>query len=130
VPIHRQRRTYPSVLTLLAISLTAGCMVVPKTTSTYNADCRMVQKHITLEAQQVGAVANCRNNAECTGLLAFYGVVAAASAVVSGSVAVVGNVAYWLEKQGQCNRQGANQPEPKPASASPQVRALTVRSEA
>jgi hypothetical protein len=30
------------------------------------------------------------------------GVVAVASAVVSGSIAVVGNVVYWLERQGQC----------------------------
>jgi hypothetical protein len=30
--------------------------------------------------------------------------VAATSAVISGSVVVLGNVAYWLEKQGQCNR--------------------------
>lgn len=31
-------------------------------------------------------------------------VVAAASAAVSGSIAVVGNVVYWLERQGQCFR--------------------------
>jgi hypothetical protein len=30
------------------------------------------------------------------------GVVSAASAVVTGSVVVVGNVVNWLEKQGQC----------------------------
>jgi hypothetical protein len=30
------------------------------------------------------------------------GAVAAASAVVSGSVVVVGNSVYWLESQGSC----------------------------
>jgi hypothetical protein len=30
------------------------------------------------------------------------GAVAAASVVVSGSIVVVGNVVYWLEKQGKC----------------------------
>jgi hypothetical protein len=35
-------------------------------------------------------------------LLVATGVVAATSAVVSGSIAVVGNVVYWFERQGQC----------------------------
>jgi hypothetical protein len=101
-------------------------MIVPRTISTYNADCRVVEKHITLEAQQVGAVASCRNNTECAGLLAFYGVVAAASAVVSGSVAVVGNAAYWLEKQGQCNPQANDQKPTEPAMQTSQVQASAV----
>jgi hypothetical protein len=37
-------------------------------------------------------------------IVAVAGVTAAASAVVSGSIAVVGNVVYWLERQGRCER--------------------------
>jgi len=69
-------------------------MVVPRTTSKYNSECQVVERRVSLEAQQVGPIGGCRNNAECTGLLAVDGLVAAGSAVVSGSVAVVGNVAY------------------------------------
>lgn len=89
---------------ILVGALVSGCVVVPQTTATYDPDCRVVEKHISLAAQEVAALGICRNSSECAGLLAFYGVVAAASAVVSGSVALVGNVAYWLEKQGQCQR--------------------------
>ena len=103
-PVPRLQHTrFGGSLALFLVLLVQGCMVVPRTVSTYNAKCQVIERHVTLEAQQVGAVASCRNNTECAGLLAFYGVVAAASAVVSGSVAVVGNVAYWLERQGQCN---------------------------
>ena len=35
-------------------------------------------------------------------MLASAGLVTAASAVVSGSIALVGNVIYWFEKQGRC----------------------------
>lgn len=89
---------------ILVCALVSGCVVVPQTTATYDPECRVVEKRISLAAQEVAAIGICRNNSECAGLLAFYGVAAAASAVVSGSVALVGNVAYWLEKQGQCQR--------------------------
>jgi hypothetical protein len=101
-----------TALTAVTLASIAGCMVVPRTVSSYNADCQVVERHMTLEAQQIGALARCHNNAECATLLAVYGLVAATSAVVSGSVAVVGNVAYWIEKQGQCTRPPASQGAP------------------
>ena len=33
------------------------------------------------------------------------GATAAASAIVSGSIVIVGNVVYWFEKQGRCLRE-------------------------
>lgn len=102
---------------LVGCLLVSGCMVLPRTTSTYDADCQAVRRQVTLEAQQVGPVGACRSGPECTGLLAFYGLVAAGSAVVSGSVAVVGNVAYWLEHQAQCRR-GAPAPQGQASAAS------------
>ena len=35
-------------------------------------------------------------------MLVSAGVVAAASAVISGSIMVAGNLVYWLERQGGC----------------------------
>lgn len=103
---------------LLLSSLVSGCMVVPHTTRTYNAECNVIEKRVTLESQQVQALGQCRGNAECTGLLAGYGLLAVGSVVVSGGVAVVGNVAYWLEERAQCLSSGSqDQDKGKPAAA-------------
>lgn len=96
------RRTV--ALCLLVCALASGCMVVPHTTATADPDCAVVRKRVHLSVQEVEALGICRSSAECAGLLAFYGFAAAASLVVSGSMAVVGNVAYWLEAQAQCRR--------------------------
>ena len=82
----------------------SGCVVVARTTETYDPSCQVVTHHVELEARQIAVIGNCRNNAECTGMLVVTGVIAGASAVISGSIAVVGNVVYWMEKQGQCLR--------------------------
>jgi hypothetical protein len=107
-------------LALLLSSLASGCMVVPRTTRTYNAECNVIEKRVTLESQQVEALGQCRGNAECTGLLAGYGLLAVGSVVVSGGVAVVGNVAYWLEERAQCLSSGTpGHDDPKPATPGP-----------
>lgn len=93
-----------------ALSLVlAGCVMVPRTVESYDPHCRMVAKRMTLEAWQVASLGGCSNEG-CAMLLAAAGVTAAASAVVSGSIAVIGNVVYWLERQGQCAPAGAVRP--------------------
>ena len=87
---------------VLSSGLTA-CIVVPRTTQTYDPDCQIYVRQMTLEAQQIGYFAGCANDG-CVVLLATAGVIAAGSAVVSGSIAVVGNVVYWAEKQQRCIR--------------------------
>jgi hypothetical protein len=89
---------YPALA--LAAALTA-CVVVPRTDSVYDEECKLVHRQMVLEVQQVGYFGGCSNDG-CVALLVGLGVVAVASAVVSGSIAVVGNVVYWLERQGQC----------------------------
>jgi hypothetical protein len=86
---------------LAIVALLAACVVVPRTDSVYDHDCQMLRRQMTLEVQQIGAFGGCSNDG-CVALLVGAGVVAAASAVVSGSIAVVGNVVYWIERQGQC----------------------------
>jgi hypothetical protein len=75
--------------------------VVPRSTASYDRECKVVAKHMELEVVQIGSLMGC-SQADCAYLLALAGATAAASAVVSGSIAIVGNVVYWLEKQGQC----------------------------
>ena len=87
-----------SVISAVFIS---GCIYLPQTSTTYNAECKIDERHMTLEGRQVAEIANCSNEG-CTAMLIAAGVVSAATAVVSGSVVVAGNVVYWLEKKGQC----------------------------
>lgn len=84
-------------------ALLCGCVVVPRTTERYDADCRTVAKQVELEVVQIAAIRGCSGR-ECGVLLAAAGATAAVSAVVSGSIAVAGNVVYWLENQGRCLR--------------------------
>ncbi len=90
---------------ILLVSL-GGCIVVPRTISTYNSGCELVSRRVELQPVQVQVVEHCGGN-ECALLLAGFGVVAAASAVVSGSIAVAGNVVFWMEEQGRCVRKPA-----------------------
>ena len=63
-----------------------------------------MRKKKVLKLEQTGPIANCSNDA-CALLLASYGLVTAASFVVSGSIVVVSNTVYWLEKQSDCEPQ-------------------------
>jgi len=79
----------------------AACVYVPRTTEVYDAGCQIRARHMTLDLQQVGGFAGCSNQG-CAVLLVTLGAVTVASAVVSGSIVVAGNVVYWFERQGQC----------------------------
>jgi hypothetical protein len=84
-----------------AVVLLQGCVYLPETRTWYDEQCQIYSKHMTLRAHQVGAIGSCAGR-DCVGVLAIFGVVGAASAVVSGSIVVVGNTVYWLEKNGKC----------------------------
>lgn len=89
-------------LCIAALAL-AGCVVVPQTREVYDPDCQVHHKQIVLEAAVIGHFGSCGGDA-CAAAMATFGIVAVATAVVSGSIAVVGNVLYWAEKQGRCVR--------------------------
>lgn len=89
----------------------SGCIVVARSADVYDPACKTTVKQVVLETEVVGAVAPCRNDG-CLVLLASMGIISAASAVVAGSVAIVGNIAYWVERGGQC-------PADAPAPSSP-----------
>lgn len=96
----------------LAISTTlSGCIVVARSADVYDPKCRTYVKQVVLETEVIGAIGSCRNDS-CAVLLASMGIISAASAVVAGSVAIVGNIAYWAERGGQCP---ADAPPPGPA---------------
>jgi hypothetical protein len=81
----------------------SACVVVPQTREVYDADCRTLTRQMTLETAVIGGFQSCSGDG-CAAMLAAMGAVTAASMVVSGSIALVGNVVYWFERQGRCNR--------------------------
>lgn len=87
--------------TLIVAAALAGCVVMPTTVTGYDPQCRATTRHMTLEVTQVGAIARCSNQ-ECAALVLVAAGVTAATAVVSGSIAVVGNVVYWAEERAGC----------------------------
>ena len=90
---------------LAAVILGGGCVFYPQTTLKYDPACDTLQRHMTLNSTQVEAFVGCHDRA-CAELLVLAGVVSAASFVVSGSIAVVGDIVYWLEAQAQCGKAG------------------------
>lgn len=95
-------RLLPALLAM-ALASAGGCVFLPETTSAYDPACDVVRRHMMLKPHQVDAFVGCQNE-RCGALLVLAGAVTAASVVVSGSVAVVGDAVYWLEAQGQCRR--------------------------
>jgi hypothetical protein len=81
-------------------ALTA-CIVLPVTHEVYDPQCQVIARHMDLQPVQIAAIQGCSNQG-CAMLLAAAGATAAVSAVVSGSIVVVGNVVYWFERQGRC----------------------------
>ena len=80
-----------------------GCIVVPQTREVYDFNCKVLTKEVVLETAVIGRFQGCAGEG-CVALLVATGAVTAATAVVSGSIALVGNVAYWIERQGRCSR--------------------------
>ena len=91
-----------ALIAAIASLLLAACVVVPQTREVYDTQCRTMRKQMTLETAVVGGFQSCSGDG-CVALLAAMGAVTAASAVVSGSIALAGNVVYWFERQGRCN---------------------------
>jgi len=92
-------------LALACLALQA-CVVVPQTRDVYDPECMVMKRQMTLEVAALGSFQSCGGDA-CMAMLVALGAVTAATAVVSGSVALVGNMVYWFERQGQCARPAA-----------------------
>ena len=99
------RMRVPRALCAALVASLQACVVVPRTTEVYDERCRVASKQMDLEAVQIAAIQGCSNSG-CGVLLAAAGAPAVASTVISGSIVVVGNVVYWLEKQGRCQPEG------------------------
>jgi hypothetical protein len=86
----------------LALPLLSSCIVVPRTVEVYDPECQVVARHMDLQSVQVGYIAGCSNQG-CATLIVAAAATVTASAIISGSIVVIGNTVYWFEKQGRCN---------------------------
>ena len=105
--IHFPARSLRVFTALVIGGAVQGCVFLPHVTTSYDAECQVVAKHVELKPVQIAVLAECRNE-DCGALLVLAGVTAAGSAVLSGSVAIVGNAVYWLERQGNCAKRRAD----------------------
>jgi hypothetical protein len=91
-----------TLCSVLAVSsLASACIVVPRTEANYDPDCNVTTHRMVLDTKQVGGVNDCSYRKDCVAIVLGLGVTAA-SAIVSGSIAVVGNVVYWAEERVGC----------------------------
>jgi hypothetical protein len=88
---------------VLPLASLSACVYVPITTAVYDEGCQVMSREMHLEPVQMGAIRGCSNEG-CALILVALGATAAATAVISGSIVVAGNVVYWFEKQGSCRR--------------------------
>ncbi len=79
----------------------SGCLVLPKVDMNQPVPCPMTSREVTLDVVQMAGVGPCRQH-DCLLQLTAGTVIFAVSAVVSGSVALVGNTLYWIERTGKC----------------------------
>ncbi len=106
---------------LCAVVLT-GC-ATPRVVHVYDEQCQIMTRRMELTLQKVEALDACSNH-ECLAQAVGGALSLAASTIVSGSVALVGNVAFWLEKSANCKPAAAASSTPTPtqpaaAAASP-----------
>lgn len=97
------RALLAGLLVGLAMLGPGGCVFLPETTVEYDPECDISRRHMVLRGYQVEAFYGCRNEG-CIDLLILAGAVTVSSVVISGSVAVVGDIVYWLEATGRCAR--------------------------
>ena len=92
-------------LILLTITCVCSCAYVPSSSGQqdlYN-ECDMTTKKLSIK--KIGNGDFCLKGAklnELVGCLVVGGFVASTSAVVSGSIVIVGNTIHWMEYQAKC----------------------------
>ena len=104
-----------------SILLLSGC-VTPNVVHVYDPKCQIMTRKVELTLQKVQALDACSNH-ECAAQVLGGAVSLAASTVVSGSVALVGNVAFWLEKSVNCKAARKSPAAIAPVPAAPSASA-------
>ena len=91
------------LLTLGLFAMLQACMYLPRTTQVFDPECQVASNHMVLEEVQVAAIQHCANQG-CIALIVGASAFTAVSVVISGTIVVAGNLAYWFERKSQCPR--------------------------
>jgi len=81
--------------------LISACVYYPKRVEVYDSDCNIKTRKLTLGVIGSNSVPNC-NGGNAGACLAAIAAVGPVTAVVSGSIVVIGNTLYYMEKEGRC----------------------------
>ena len=95
------RRGRRVALAPLLLMLLTACVYVPRTTQVFDTECQVMANRMVLQEVQVAAIHHCANEG-CIALVVTAGLAGAASAVISGTIVVAGNIAYWFERRAAC----------------------------
>lgn len=88
--------------------LLCSCVVKPTVTTVYDDDCQITKNKVELTVEQVNTFyqLNCSRSHDCksqfVGQVVGAAIVLPLSAIISGSIALVGNTIYWLNEKGRC----------------------------
>lgn len=111
-----RNRTFYFFTALGLLSLiVSGCVFYPKAVENEKPKCELVTKQLTLDVYTMESNdayhlsndlnranrANCKEP-ECLLLASPIIAVSAGSAIVSGSIVVIGNTLHWIEENGRC----------------------------
>ena len=87
-----------SAMAIAASLVVAGCVSTAREVEYYDAECEIQSRKMVLDVQRLGNL-NCTQSREC---LATTLVIGAGSTLIAGSIVIVGNTVYWLERVGKC----------------------------
>src|SRR3970040_1904328 len=86
-----------SALAIAASLVVAGCVSTAREVEYYDAECEIQYRKMVLDVQRLGNL-HCTQSREC---LATTLVIGAGSTLIAGSIVIVGNTVYWLERGGK-----------------------------
>ncbi len=91
------------ICSLLITLFISGCVVYPKEVRTYDPKCNIETRRLELRTEGVNVYCSGSSGRDAGACAVALIAVGAATAIVSGSIVVVGNFVYWLEELGTCN---------------------------
>lgn len=97
-PVSLLVRSVSLLAIILVCLIPVGCVFYPKQVPHYDADCKIRNKRLVLEHGDFKYRGVRCTNQGCIAALMFIPI----EALVAGSIVVVGNTVYWLEKEGRC----------------------------
>ena len=78
--------------------LAAGCVSTAREVEYYDPGCEIQSRKMVLEIQPLGNL-SCTQSRDC---LATTLAIGAGTTIIAGSIVIVGNTVYWLERVGKC----------------------------